>query len=150
LMRSLMDIPTLAGGKYTGPNMFEFRRIIDLGEGKWTVFSGMDEQCVFGAMFGASGCIGSSLNYHPGAYRAIGQSVATGDFARGIELQLQVNKTTAIMMSVGFMSALKAVMQRLDFDCGHPRLPNLALPEESRPRLYTQLDAVGFMDLAAL
>lgn len=150
LMRALRDIPTLAGGKYTGPNMFEFRRIIDLGEEQWTVFSGMDEQCVFAAMFGASGSIGSSLNYHPGAYRDMAHSVQTGDFARGIALQRQANQTTALMMEVGFMSALKAVMQRLDFDCGQPRLPNLALPAESRPRLYAQLDAVGFMELVAL
>jgi N-acetylneuraminate lyase len=69
LMRALRDIPNLAGGKYTGPNMFEFRRIIDLGKGEWTLFSGMDEQCAFATMFGSSGAIGSSLNYHLGAYR---------------------------------------------------------------------------------
>src|SRR5690606_710923 len=47
LMRALLDLPTLIGGKYTGPNMFEFRRILELGTGDWTLFSGMDEQCVF-------------------------------------------------------------------------------------------------------
>lgn len=150
LMRSLTDIPTLGGSKYTGPDMFEFRRIIDLGEGQWTLFSGMDEQCVFAAMFGSSGCIGSSLNYHPGAYREIYNSVQTGDFARARDLQLQVNKTTATMMEFGFMSALKAVMQRFDFDCGQPRLPNLALTEDARARLFAQLDTVGFMEMAAL
>lgn len=150
LMRSLSDISTFAGSKYTGPNMFEFRRILDLGEGKWTVFSGMDEQCVFAAMFGASGSIGSSLNYHPGAYREIGQAVASGNFARGIELQLQVNQTTAIMMNVGFMSALKEVMRWLDFDCGHPRLPNLPLASEKIAQLREDLAAVGFFDLVAL
>jgi N-acetylneuraminate lyase len=149
LMRSLMDIPTLAGGKYTGPNMFEFRRIIDLGEGKWTLFSGMDEQCLFAAMFGASGCIGSSLNYHPGAYREIGRSVPD-NLAHGTELQLRANLTTAAMFEFSYLGALKTVMSWLDFDCGQPRLPNLALPAEQEPALRRQLEAVGFFELAAL
>ncbi|RIK38747.1 MAG: hypothetical protein DCC55_20255 [Chloroflexi bacterium] len=149
LMRSLMDIPTLAGGKYTGPNMFEFRRIVDLGAGKWTLFSGMDEQCLFAAMFGASGCIGSSLNYHPGVYREI-QRAVPGDLAKGTELQLRANLTTAAMFEFGYLGALKMVMTWLDFDCGRPRLPNLALPAEREPALRRQLDAVGFFELAAL
>jgi N-acetylneuraminate lyase len=150
LMRSLLDIPTLAGGKYTGPDMFEFRRIIDLGEDKWTVFSGMDEQCVFAAMFGASGNIGSSLNYHPGVYREIHGCVHAGDHARAIKLQRQANQTTAIMIEASFMGALKEVMAWLGFDCGRPRLPNLALPAEMRQVLYTKLEAAGFAELAAL
>lgn len=149
LMRSLLDIPTLAGGKYTGPNMFEFRRIVDLGGGKWTLFSGMDEQCLFAAMFGASGCIGSSLNYHPGVYREIQRSVP-GDLARGTELQLRANLTTAAMFEFGYLGALKRVMSWLGFDCGRPRLPNLALPGEREPALRSQLEAVGFFELAAL
>lgn len=150
LMRSLTDIPTLAGGKYTGPNMYEFRQLIDLGQGQWTLFSGMDEQCVFAAMFGSSGCIGSSLNYHPSVYREILHSVQAGDHARAIELQLQANQTTAIMLEMGYIGALKTVMSWLGFDCGRPRLPNLALPVEKVESLRTQLQTVGFNELAAL
>jgi N-acetylneuraminate lyase len=150
LMRSLMDIPTLAGGKYTGPNMFEFRRILDLGAGKWTLFSGMDEQCAFAAMFGASGCIGSSLNYHPGPYREIQQAVHSGALDQAVDLQLKVNLTTAAMMEVGYLGALKAVMAWLGFDCGRPRLPNLPLPAEKVPALEGRLRAVGFFELAKL
>jgi N-acetylneuraminate lyase len=150
LMRALLDLPTLIGGKYTGPNMFEFRRILELGTGDWTLFSGMDEQCVFAAMFGASGCIGSSLNYHAGVYREIQRAVHAGDHARGVELQLQANRTTAAMIDVGYLGALKTVMRWLDFDCGEPRLPNLALAEPQAATLRTQLDAAGFFELTAL
>lgn len=149
LMRSLMDISTLAGGKYTGPDMSEFRRIIELGEGKWTVFSGMDEHCVFAAMFGASGNIGSSLNYHARLYHLIHECVRTGDLAAGIELQLRANKITEVMLEMGFMGALKEVMGWLGFDCGRPRLPNLALAAEKRQTLHTKLEAAGFAELAA-
>jgi N-acetylneuraminate lyase len=150
LMRALMDIPTLAGAKYTGPDMFEFRRIIDLGAGRWTVFSGMDEQCVFAAMFGSNGCIGSSLNYYPGVYREIRHAVHSGDYAHANELQLRANLTTAIMADVGFLAALKEVMRWLDFDCGRPRLPTLALAEETWKNLRRQLEEAGFRELAAM
>ncbi|MFN8444110.1 MAG: dihydrodipicolinate synthase family protein [Caldilineaceae bacterium] len=150
LMRELSTIPTLAGAKYTGPNMFELRRIIDLGQGQWTIFSGMDEQCLFAAMFGANGCIGSSLNYHAAAYREMQQAVKDGDHARGTALQLRANQTTATMFEFGFFASLKAVMQWIGFDCGKPRLPNLALPEEKRQSLYDRLSAVGFMELVEL
>ncbi len=150
LMRALMDIPTLAGGKYTGPNMYEFRRIIDLGQGKWTLFSGMDEQCCFAAMFGASGCIGSSLNYHPGVYRTIQQLVAGGDLAQATQLQIETNRTTERMIDAGYLGSLKTVMQWLDFDCGQPRLPNLTLSPEKQTALRSALEGVGFFDLSAL
>lgn len=150
LMRALMDIPTLAGGKYTGPNMYEFRRIIDLGQGKWTLFSGMDEQCCFAAMFGASGCIGSSLNYHPGVYRTIQQLVASGDLAQATQLQIETNRTTERMIDAGYLGSLKTVMQWLDFDCGQPRLPNLTLSPEKQTALRSALEGVGFFDLSAL
>src|SRR6476659_3906336 len=44
LMRALLPIPTVAGCKYTGPNMFELRLLVELaneyqGPHKWTVFS---------------------------------------------------------------------------------------------------------------
>lgn len=150
LMRALMGIPTLAGSKYTGPNMFEFRRIVELGNSEWTVFSGMDEQCVFAAMIGASGNIGSTLNYMPGLYREIHAAVQRGDLARGVELQLAANQITGALIDVGFMSALKAVMTRLDFDCGAPRLPNRALPADQQVALFAQLDTLNFDELCQM
>lgn len=150
LMRALMGIPTLAGSKYTGPNMFEFRRILELGKGEWTVFSGMDEQCVFAAMVGASGNIGSTLNYMAGLYREMQAAVKSGDLARGVELQLAANQITGIMIDAGFMGALKAVMTRLGFDCGACRLPNRTLTAEQKSALFAQLDSADFDKLVAL
>ena len=150
LMKALRHIPSLGGSKYTGPNMFEFRQIVDLGAGGWTVFSGMDEQALFGAMFGANGNIGSTLNYIPGPYRAIHQCVQQGDFVRATDLQLRANVTTGLMIDAGFMGALKAVMARSGFDCGIPRLPNAALPAERWDALFNQLDAADFATLVEM
>ncbi len=156
LMRAVMPIPTIAGSKYTGPNMHEFRQILELekeysGSYQWTVFSGMDEECYFASLFGAHGNIGSTLNYIPGTYRAIHEARAAGDVARGTELQLRANQITQILFQHGFMASMKKeVMARLGFDCGQPRLPQRPFDAARREELHKALDAAGFDELAAL
>jgi N-acetylneuraminate lyase len=155
LMRALMPIPTLAGSKYTGPDMHEFRQIVDLGRAytgpfRWTIFSGMDEECFFASLFGASGNIGSTLNYIPGVYREIHAARAQGDVARGTQLQLQANELTRILFEFGFMGAMKEVMCLLGYDCGQPRLPNAPFDPAQRNAFYSQLKAADFNHLAAL
>ena len=150
LMQRLMEIPTVAGAKYTGPNMFEFRRIVELRKDRWSIFSGMDEQCIYAAMQGACGNIGSTLNYTPGIYREIHNSYQMGDIARGQELQVCANRVTQVLFSFGFFGALKAVMGMLGFDCGKPRLPHLPLPEGKRDDLRAGLEAIDFFTVAAM
>ena len=150
LMQMLLDIPNVAGTKYTGPNMYEFRHIVEMKQDGWTVFSGMDEQCIFAAMWGASGNIGSTLNLMPGIYREIGALCQAGDFARAQDLQLQVNRVTASLIGSGFMGSLYAALGFLGFDCGQPRLPAPSLPSSQKQALQTALDAVNFLEMATM
>jgi N-acetylneuraminate lyase len=156
LMRALMPIATIAGSKYTGPNMHEFRLILELekeysGPYEWTVFSGMDEECYFASLFGAHGSIGSTLNYIPGVYRRIHEARAAGDAKLGTELQLRANEITQILFQYGFMGAMKKeVMARLGFDCGQPRLPGRPFDASRREAFHKALDAANFDELAAM
>jgi N-acetylneuraminate lyase len=156
LMRALMPIPTMSGSKYTGPNMHEFRLIVELekeykGPFQWTVFSGMDEECYFASLFGADGNIGSTLNYIPATYRCIHSARATGDAAEGTRLQLRANEITQILFQYGFMGAMKKeVMMRLGFDCGNPRLPGRPFDPARRDAFHKALDTAGFDELAAM
>jgi N-acetylneuraminate lyase len=151
LMRALVDrIPSLAGTKYTGPNMYELSHLVVLGQDRWTVFSGMDEQCILAAMFGAQGNIGSTLNLMPGAYREIRKSYRDGDLARAQDLQLRANKITRVLISYGFHGALREALGLLGFDCGEPRLPNPPLPSDKRQPLHDELMDAGFAALTAM
>jgi N-acetylneuraminate lyase len=155
LMRKLMSIETVAGSKYTGPNMHEFRRIVELGHdysGKfdWTVFSGMDEECLFAAQFDANGNIGSTLNYIPGVYREIHACRKANDLARGTQLQLQANELTQILFNYGFMGAMKEAIRLLGFDCGQPRLPGRPFPAEKSAALRAELEKADYFALAAM
>ena len=150
LMRQLMEITTVAGAKYTGPNMYEFREIVELRPDNWSIFSGMDEQCVYAAMQGACGNIGSTLNYIPGIYREIHNSYKKGDLAQGQALQVRANQVTRVLFSFGFFGALKEVMRMLGFDCGKPRLPHLPFAEEKRDALRAELEAIDFFTVAEM
>ena len=150
LMRQLMEIRTVAGAKYTGPNMYEFREIVGLRRDNWSIFSGMDEQCIYAAMQGACGNIGSTLNYIPGIYREIHNSYRVGNIAKGQALQVHANQITRVLFSFGFFGALKEVMRMLGFDCGKPRLPQLPFVEERRDELRAELEAIDFFTVAAM
>jgi len=143
-------IPNAGGAKYTGSSMFELKRLVDLGEEGWTIFSGMDEQCIYGAMSGAPANIGSTLNPMPGAYREIRRRFQAGDLAGANELQLRVNRVTAALIGAGFPGALRESMRLLGFDCGEPRLPLLPLTGEKREMLRSQLAAEGFAEITAM
>ncbi|MEZ4711882.1 MAG: dihydrodipicolinate synthase family protein [Caldilineaceae bacterium] len=154
LMKLLMEIPSVAGTKYTGPDMYEFREILHLSDGQrrhgWTIFSGMDEQCALAAMFGSHGNIGSTLNFMPGIYKQIHAAVQAGDLTRARDLQLRANEATRIAISFGFMSALFDIMNMLGFDCGDPLLPNVPLSGEQKGELRRQLAEVGFEEIVSM
>ena len=150
LMRAIKDVPNLAGTKYTGPNMYQFRQILEEGGGSWSVFSGMDEQCVFAAMLGSCGNIGSTLNAIPGIYQKMHASCHAGDPLLGRDLQLQANRVTETLFRFGFPGALRAATAMLGYDCGPPRLPAQPLPDDQRQPLESQLESVGFSEIASM
>ena len=151
MMRSLLDIPNLGGAKYTGPNMYELRNIVELGGGKWTLFSGMDEQAIYGLMMGATGNIGSTINAFPGVFLAIYQAVQEGRTADAQDLQVRLNRVIRAMIEVGFSGALRMVLSdMLRIDTGNPRLPALPLSPEARTALREKLAQTDFDQLIAL
>ena len=156
LMKELLcRIPNVGGAKYTGPNMYEIAQIIGLGgdlpAGRgWTIFSGMDEQCLFAAMMGAPGNIGSTLNVMPGAYSKMRACCESGDFAKALALQKQANRLTAVMIDYGVGAALRVSMKVFGIDCGPLRLPQETTTPEKEEKMRAELEAAGLAALAAM
>ncbi len=150
LIRELAQIPSFEGAKYTGSNMYEMRQIIDMGNGGWSVWSGMDEQCVYAAMMGATGAIGSTLNIMPGVYRSIRERVHRGDYAGAQDLQERANRVIAVMVANNFQGALKEILTMNGLPCGQPRLPYLPLTDDQRAALHRGLAETDFKELASL
>lgn len=151
VMRALKSsVPNLIGAKYTGPNMFEMRQIMDLNEGRWVLFSGMDEQCAYAAMMGVDGAIGSTLNFMPGVYRAIASAVRNGNMAEAQQLQVRANVITGAMIDAGFSGALRLALEMIGIESGEPRLPALPLSSAAKKDLRQKLESLGFAELVAM
>lgn len=152
-VRRLLHIPNLAGTKYTGPNMFELRGLVEVGADRphWSVFSGMDEQSIFAALFGSCGHIGSTLNLMPGVYQRIRRCYLDGDVLQARDWQLKANDATQAMIDVGFSAALKALAgDLLGQDCGFSRVRGSGLTSDERNQLKDKLARTHFAELAAL
>ena len=156
LMKELRcRIPNIGGAKYTGPSMYEIAQIIELGDDLpsdrgWTIFSGMDEQCVFAAMMNAPGNIGSTLNVMPGPYSKMRACLDSGDFAQALALQKQANRLTAVMIDHGVAAALRVAMKALGIDCGPLRLPQETISPQKEEILLADLEEAGLAALAAM
>lgn len=150
IMKELQVVPTIMGTKYTGPDMYEMTHIIQIGKDPWWVFSGMDEQCVFAAMCGATGAIGSSVNVMPGVYKKIRQLVAEGNPTEAYEYQRKANNVLAVLISYGYAGSLRAALGMLGFDCGDPRPPETPLDSSKLDALKSDLKAAGFDEVTAL
>lgn len=148
LLHKLKQIPNVIGTKYTGPDMDELKRIIDIGGDEWIVFSGMDEHCVFCLMMGVSGNVGSSVNVLAGSYKKIHEYCASGNYDEGIALQLKINEVIKIFKFYGYPGALKEALRLLGMDCGIPVPPGLPVTKDKVKELHTKLDAIDFMSLA--
>ena len=151
LMKRLQGLPQVAGAKYTGPDMYEFGHMVELGEGRhWSMFTGMDEMCVYGVLAGAAGNIGSTLNFMPGVYREIRRLVAAGDAAGAASLQERANAVTTILHRYGYMGGQVVALDLLGFDVGGPRLPHLPLSDDMAGSLRDELQGSDFLKLCAL
>jgi N-acetylneuraminate lyase len=151
LMQELLGrIPNIGGAKYTGSDMYELGAIVDLKDEGWTIFSGMDQQCVFAAMSGSPANIGSTLNVMPGLYRELRSACELGDLDRANDLQRRANRVTRVLQQFGFMGALFEAIRHLGFECGQPRLPHTPFPPDRREAFHRALDAVDFFEITAM
>lgn len=151
LMQALTArIPNLRGAKYTGSNMYELHQLTQVASGGWTIFSGMDEQCLFSAMAGAPGNIGSTLNLMPGIYRELRRCYEAGEINQALQHQHQANRITSILIAFGFSGALREGMRLIGIDCGEPRHPQRALQEEKRNALHQALKEAQIEQVVAM
>jgi len=134
LVEAPKRIPTLAGIKFTNPDLVSYRRSLDVA-GPLDLPWGVDEMLLAGLSTGARGGVGSTFNWAPGLYRGIMAAHAGGDLATARRLQSLSIKMIDAIASTGFMGTAKALMERLGVPVGPARLP-LGNPTK------TQVDAL--------
>ena len=143
LERHLHRIPTLAGVKYTSPDLVDFQRCIAAGDGRFKLYWGCDEALLAGLSLGAHGGIGSTYNFAADKALAVIDAHRRGDLAAAQEAQLGVLRLVDALARHGYLPASKAVMKLLGIDCGIVRPPLRPLESDQLEALRADCAAAG-------
>ena len=139
-------IPTLAGLKFTNPDLMAYLQCLHANGGRWDVPWGVDEWLLGALATGARGAVGSSYNFAAPLYHGLIAAFERGDLATARTAQLRSTQLIALLARYGYMGAAKATMAMLGVDVGAARLPNGSLTTEQARTLRSELETLGFFD----
>jgi N-acetylneuraminate lyase len=139
-------VPTLAGLKFTNPDLMTYQFLLRADGGAWDVPFGVDEHFLGGLAVGARGAVGSGYNFAAPIYQRLMKAFAKGDTAAAREEQFRGSQIVHLLGGLGYMSAAKAVMEMLGVPVGPARLPHAALTAEEMGSLRRNLESMGFFD----
>jgi N-acetylneuraminate lyase len=139
-------IPTLAGLKFTNPDLMSYLVCLRAEDGAWDVPWGIDEWLLGALATGARGAVGSSYNFAAPLYHRLMAAFERGDFEEAQRSQHRSARLIGLLVRYGYMGAAKATMNLLGVHVGPPRLPNPPLSPETVKELQTRLERIGFFD----
>ncbi|WP_367874041.1 dihydrodipicolinate synthase family protein [Luteolibacter sp. Populi] len=142
-------IPTLAGIKFTNPDLVSYRRSLEVAGLRFDLPWGVDEMLLAGLASGARGGVGSTYNWAPKLYFDLIAAFTRGDLAEAQRLQNVSIAMIDAIAATGFLGTAKALMGRLGVPVGPARLP-LGNPTGGQvDALVSQLDELGFQEWGA-
>jgi N-acetylneuraminate lyase len=146
LERARDRIPTLAGLKFTRPDLAAYQLCLRAEGGAFDVAWGNDETLLAALALGARGAVGSSYNFAAPLYHRLLRAFAAGDLEAARAEQLRAVEIVRRLSGYGYLGATKAVMGMLGVDVGPARLPNPSLSAAQAGELRDRLEAAGFFD----
>ncbi|BCU75304.1 dihydrodipicolinate synthase family protein [Luteolibacter sp. LG18] len=149
LVEAPARIPTLAGIKFTNPDLVSYRKSLDVAGDRFDLPFGIDEAMLGGLATGARGAVGSTFNWAPALYLDLIAAFQRGDLDEAQRLQsLSIAMIDAIA-ATGFLGTAKALMGRLGVPVGPARLP-LGNPSTAQvDALMIRLEELGFSQWGA-
>ena len=139
-------IPTLAGIKFTNPDLMSFQLSLRACDGVFDVPWGCDEYLLAALALGATGAVGSTYNFAAPIYHRLWRAFEKGDLTTARDEQFRSVQLVAALAVRGFMGAAKATMKMLGVDVGPARLPNGNLNAQEVSTLRHELETMGFFD----
>jgi N-acetylneuraminate lyase len=122
LLVQLLDLPNVAGIKFTSTDFFKLTRLRLLRPDSVYYF-GFDEVWLAGGILGADGGIGTTYSLIGRLYVALNEALREGDMARAQELQQVSAEFVVALLDVGVIPGMKAGLRVIGVDCGPARLP---------------------------
>jgi N-acetylneuraminate lyase len=136
-------IPTLAGVKFTNPDLMTFQRLLRAVGGRLDVLFGMDEELLAAIVLGGRGAVGSGYNFAAPLYQGLLDAANRGNFATARELQFKGAVLTSVMFRVGYLPAAKELMRMRGLDLGPVRLPLPNFTPEQAAAFRKEFDRLG-------
>jgi len=137
-------IPTLAGIKFSNPDLMAYQRCLRSHDGRFDIPWGIDECLLAALALGGEGGVGSSYNFSAAIYLRMIDAFKNGDLAAAREEQYRSVRLIQLLSDFGYLAASRAVMEMLSVPLGPPRLPNAPLEPTRREELQTALEQMGF------
>lgn len=144
LMETLVrTIPQLKGIKHSALTFENIARFAEMG---LAVFTGHGQLMVPALAAGAAGVIDGPITVAPEIWVRAYQAFREGDLKRAREFQLPASELVALVQRYGFIAACKALTgERIDVECGDPRLPIPPLSTEERRELVAAARDMGIL-----
>ena len=139
-------IPTLAGLKFTNPDLMAYQLCLHAHDGRFDVAYGCDEWLLAALALGARGAVGSTYNFAAPLYQRLWKAFSEGNLEAARKEQFRAVQLIQLLASYGFLPAAKATMGWLGVDVGPARPPQSTLSGDQLHRLRTDLENLGFFD----
>jgi N-acetylneuraminate lyase len=135
-------IPTLAGLKFTNPDLTTFQRLLRAHGGKFDVLWGTDEYMLAALALGGAGAVGSTYNLAAPLFHKVIAAFEAGDLAAARQHQYRGVELIGLLYRYGFIAACKEAVRARGVDLGGVRLPLPNLTPTTAAALRRELDAL--------
>lgn len=148
LEQASVCIDSLAGLKFTSPELHTFQECCQVLPERLRVFWGTDEMLLPALTVGAQAAIGSTYNVACPLYLEMVSALNSGEMESARALQLQAIRMIRVLQRFPFQASLKClVARRLEprvADIENCRLPLASLSGQQKAALIQELEAIGF------
>lgn len=144
MVEHLMEIPGMAGIKWTSYDYYTMHRIKELCDGNINVLNGPDECLLCGLAMGADGGIGSTYNIMPKTICGIYDAFRAGDIEKAQQLQFKANKLIHLLIKHDVVCGIKDALEMVGYPSGYQVYPQKRFTDEEREAFRNDLKAIDF------
>ena len=149
LEMAAVQIPNLAGMKFSHNNLMEFNQCVRAADGVFDLYWGRDEVLLSALVLGGIGGVGSTYNYAAPLYHQIIAAFEDGDMKSARSLQEKAIDMVSLLGKYGGLGTGKAFMKLVGIDCGNFRTPVRNVGNRELDQLHADLDKIGFWEFAS-
>lgn len=135
----LSKIPNITGVKEASTDITKFTKIQAVCPGRFSVWTGNDDQIVPAIALGGCGVISVLSNVAPAETQAMAQAALAGDLDTAAALQIRLQPLVEALFCEVNPIPVKEAMKLIGYDCGPCRLPLCAMQPENRKKLANLL-----------